>query len=114
MPDYRAPETTVIPAARVPMVLLGVLAAADPAATELPEPRPGLAQQLRSLSDTLSVELPEAVLARALVAWTQLFGMISFELFGQFVGSVDPSDEFFNHAVAEMADFVGLPGPASG
>jgi len=35
--------------------------------------------------------------------------MISFELFGHLVGSVDPSDEFFAHAVKRMADFVGLP-----
>jgi AcrR family transcriptional regulator len=113
VPGYRAPETTVTPAARVPLVLLGVLAAAGPPATELPEPQSGLAQQLRSLSDTLPVELPQTVLARALIAWTQLFGMTSFELFGQLVGNVDPSDEFFDHAVAEMADFVGLPGPVA-
>jgi hypothetical protein len=49
------------------------------------------------------------VLTRALIAWTQLFGMLSFELFGQLVGSVDPSDEFFTHAVEHMAAFFGLP-----
>ena len=46
---------------------------------------------------------------RALIAWTQLFGMISFELFGQLVGSADPADDFFGYAVDQMADFVGLP-----
>ena len=35
--------------------------------------------------------------------------MISFELFGQFVGIVDPSDDFISHAVEQMADFAGLP-----
>jgi hypothetical protein len=34
--------------------------------------------------------------------------MISFELFGQLVGSVDPSDEFFDHATEQMARFAGL------
>jgi hypothetical protein len=34
--------------------------------------------------------------------------MISFELFGQFVGVVDPGDEFFSFAVERMADFAGL------
>ena len=38
--------------------------------------------------------------------------MISFELFGQFVGVVDPSDDFFSHAVEQMADFAGLPAVA--
>ena len=52
------------------------------------------------------------VLVRAVIAWTQLFGMISFELFGQFVGSFDPPDAFFAHAVAQFASFVGLREPA--
>jgi hypothetical protein len=34
--------------------------------------------------------------------------MISFELFGQLVGSVDPADEFFAHSVAQLAEFLGL------
>jgi hypothetical protein len=45
------------------------------------------------------------------VAWTQLFGMISFELYGQLVGSMDPADEFFADTVEQMADFVGLRTP---
>jgi hypothetical protein len=52
------------------------------------------------------------VLARLLIAWTQLFGMISFELFGHLVGSVDPSEEFFSYATDRMADLVGLPNDA--
>jgi AcrR family transcriptional regulator len=50
---------------------------------------------------------PEAVV-RAVIAWTQLFGMISFELFGQFVGSFEPADALFDCAVAELATFTGL------
>ena len=54
--------------------------------------------------------MPPPVIANALIAWTQLFGMISFELFGQLVGSADPADDFFSYAVERMADLVGLPG----
>jgi Tetracyclin repressor-like, C-terminal domain len=68
-----------------------------------------LVEQVRRLAASVAPELPGPVLARALIAWTQLFGMISFELFGQLVGSVDPSDEFIAHATARMAEFVGLP-----
>jgi hypothetical protein len=53
--------------------------------------------------------VPAEVIARALIAWTQLFGMVSFELFGQLVGSADPADAFFGYAVEQMADYVGLP-----
>jgi AcrR family transcriptional regulator len=52
--------------------------------------------------------LPPDVLVRAVLAWTQLFGMISFELFGQFVGSFEPADALFGHAAEQLAAFVGL------
>jgi len=52
--------------------------------------------------------LPPDVLVRAVIAWTQLFGMISFELFGQFVGSFEPADALFLHATEQLAAFVGL------
>ena len=49
------------------------------------------------------------MLVRGVIAWTQLFGMISWELFGQFVGSFEPADAFFAHSAAQLATFVGLP-----
>jgi Tetracyclin repressor-like, C-terminal domain len=52
--------------------------------------------------------VPQDALVRAVIAWTQLFGMISFELFGQFVGSFEPADALFHHAVAQLASFVGF------
>ena len=68
-----------------------------------------LAEQLRTLAEERAPGVPAAVLGGALIAWTQLFGMISFELFGQLVGSVDPSDEFFVYACARTATLAGLP-----
>jgi AcrR family transcriptional regulator len=68
-----------------------------------------LATQAASLAAALETpEVPPEALVRAVIAWTQLFGMISFELFGQFVGSFDPPDALFAHAVAQFAAFVGL------
>ena len=61
-----------------------------------------------SLAADSGVAVPPDVLVRGVIAWTQLFGMVSFELFGQFVGSFDPADAFFEHAVAQMTTFVGL------
>ena len=52
--------------------------------------------------------IPPDTLVRAVIAWTQLFGMISFELFGQFVGSFEPADAFFGHAAQQLAAFAGL------
>lgn len=64
------------------------------------------------MSAEFAPEVPEAVLARTFIAFSQLLGMISLELYGHFVGSVDPADQFFDHAIATAADGIGLPGTA--
>ena len=120
VPGYQAPPQTVAPAGRVPMVLGGLLAEAwqDPERREAPAPParpvqptlPGLlAGQAKAVAALIAPSVPPDVIARALIAWTQLFGMVSFELFGQLVGSADPADDFFSYAVEQMADLTGLP-----
>jgi hypothetical protein len=113
VPGYRAPQDTIAPASRVPLVLLGLLRdswAAGTLTVAAESPSATLAAQVEQLAASLDLDLPAPVLTRALVAWTQLFGMVSFELFGQLVGSVDPSDDFFEYAVEQTARYVGLPG----
>jgi hypothetical protein len=39
--------------------------------------------------------VPDGVLARGLLVWTQLFGGISFELFGHLEGVIDDGDALF-------------------
>lgn len=113
IPGYQAPRDTVAPAGRVPLVLLGILHDAATAGTltsvEEAPLTPGLAEQAGTLAGRITMRLPEPVLVRGIMAWTQLFGMISFELFGQLVGSVDPSEDFFEYAIGRMAELVGLP-----
>jgi AcrR family transcriptional regulator len=117
VPGYQAPPETIAPAARVAVLISGVLddawRGAGPAAREAAAPArplPGLlAEQAEGLSAMIAPAVPPVVMARALIAWTQLFGMISFELFGQLVGSADPSDDFFGYAVEQMADLLALP-----
>ena len=130
VPGYRAPEATIGPAARVPLAFAGLLGEAlahgelggpgGAAAASLPVTGV-LAEQAGALSAALtqsvpggggagaaSAALPPDVLVRAVIAWAQLFGMISFELFGQFVGSFEPADALFGHAAQQLAAFVGL------
>lgn len=115
---YAAPQDTVQPAARVPLVLIGIIRAAHEggklaALDEVPEPTGVLAEQLEQLAATIEVDVPARAMTRTMIAWSQLFGMISFELFGQFVGSVDPTEPFFEHTTSQMADFIGLPRTAT-
>lgn len=113
VPGYQAPQDTVAPAARVPAALLAVvrqgwMAGRMEAGDDVPLPAV-LSGQLATVAEALAVELPPVVVLRVAVAWTQLFGLVTFELFGQLVGSLDPADEFFAASVEAMADLIGLP-----
>ncbi|HEX3921460.1 MAG TPA: TetR/AcrR family transcriptional regulator [Streptosporangiaceae bacterium] len=116
VPGYQAPQATIASAVRVVRALGGVLAGAGTgvgAGDALPRPAPPLpevlAGQTAIVADAIAPGTPGPVIARGLIAWTQLFGLISFELFGQLVGTLDPADEFFGYAVEQMAGFIGLP-----
>jgi len=125
VPGYQAPQATVASAIRVVRVLGGILAdarpgdaggaahapAPPPAEQAPPEPLPSpLAEQAALVAEAIAPAVPGPVITRALIAWTQLFGMISFELFGQFAGSLEPAGPFAAYAADQMADFIGLPG----
>jgi AcrR family transcriptional regulator len=127
VPGYRAPQATVGPASRVPRAFMGVLrdAVADgdmPAADDGAVAGPRLGGALAGQAAVITAlvtgpglpTVPPEVVVRAVIAWTQLFGMISFELFGQFVGSFEPADALFEYAVAQLAAFVGLDPAPSG
>lgn len=126
VPGYQAPQATVAPAGRVVRVMGGILSDAAAATRRAKERRPKerrpeegrpeeqplppeLAGQAAIVADAVAPGAGHAVIARALIAWTQVFGMISFELFGQFAGSLEPADAFFGYAVEQMADYIGLP-----
>jgi len=113
VPGYRAPEATIGPASRVPLAFVSVLAGVAPDPRDRGTRLDGeLAGQAAALAAALAASgapaVPAGLLVRAVIAWTQLFGMVSWELFGQFVGSFEPADALFGHAVAQMAAFVGL------
>jgi AcrR family transcriptional regulator len=117
VPGYHAPQDTVTHAARVAAVLGALLQGAGRAGARRrpasgPDGRrlPGqLAAQGELVAAAVAPGIPPDIAARGLVAWTQLFGMISFELFGQLVGTADPADDFFSYAIDQTATLVGLP-----
>ena len=114
VPGYQAPQATVASAVRVVRVMGGILADAGAHASrasgpDLNGPLPAeLAPQVAIIAEAIAPDVDDGVLTRALIAWTQLFGMISFELFGQFVGALEPTDPFFGYTVEAMADYIGL------
>jgi AcrR family transcriptional regulator len=111
VPGYSAPRDTVPAALRVGVALGRVLgdaaragdlppAAGTPTGTVTPEVAPVLGGEHPALDDR--------VRARALLAWSGLFGAVSFELFGHFTGAVADADAFFDDAMGDLAGLVGL------
>ncbi len=114
VPGYEAPQDTIGPAARVSLALVGVVVDAHrDGSLRLPrQPEvvitPALAADLDVLRRELAAPMPDQALARLLIAWTQLFGMISFELFGQTRNIVDAHDDLLEAATLAMAAAIGL------
>ena len=112
VPGYRAPQDTVAPAGRVPTALMAVIQQGWVAGRVRPGPEvpvtTALSGQLAIVADALGTDLPPVVVLRAAAAWTQLFGVVTFELFGQLVGSFDPATDFFDAVVDAAADQIGL------
>ncbi|MDX3230695.1 TetR/AcrR family transcriptional regulator [Streptomyces sp. ME19-01-6] len=113
VPGYSAPQDTIVPASRVGLALLAIAGDAHaagalrvPGEAEVPE---AVREDARVLAGTLGIELPDAALAGLIAAWAQLFGLVSFELFGQFKGIVEAREEFFAQSVATLGRTVGLP-----
>ena len=113
VPGYAAPEDTIGPATRVTAVMTTVLAdavAADALVepTGLP-PAPRAVQRDVARLRELVPSVPPEIMTRGLIAWTQVFGAVSFELFGHLHNVVEEHEAFFDHAMAVMAAYVGLP-----
>ncbi|MBL1082776.1 TetR/AcrR family transcriptional regulator [Streptomyces actinomycinicus] len=109
VPGYAAPETTVPAAARVGLLLIGIVrdAARDPGLAGLPLPAELRPEGERMVRD-LAPDLPPGAAVALVAAWAQLFGLVGFELFGQFHRVVEDREAFFRHAAARLARDVGL------
>jgi AcrR family transcriptional regulator len=110
---YAAPEDTVVPGTRVSLALVRIVADAARDGALHPAPHStdldrATLEGLNRLLATLDLELPESTLLAVLLAWTQLFGLISFELFGQTRGLIDDHEAFLLDSAREMAARIGL------
>jgi AcrR family transcriptional regulator len=114
---YQAPQDTAAPAARVPLVLLAIVRDCHTAGKLappdglLPAPR-AIQRQIVLVTDAIGdadlAEVPAQSLAAVLIAWTQLYGMVSFELFGHLEGVIDDKATVFDHSVNQLAHLIGL------
>ena len=134
VPGYAAPADTIAAAVRTPVVLIRILAdgfasgaltgesalriGALPSGPSGPG-APAAAGIAARLADTvradlsrarggIAPELPDELMLAGITGWVQLFGMVSFELSGQFNNVIEARAEFFGLQMEVMADLIGL------
>ena len=112
VPGYTAPQDTVPAASRVGVLLGRILgdAARDgllPAGTGDRDPSL-ISDDAAAVLGGDHPAIDDTVRIRALMAWSSVYGTLSFELFGHFVGSVEDGDRYFDRAMTELAALIGL------
>ncbi|MCD4849435.1 TetR/AcrR family transcriptional regulator [Arthrobacter sp. AK01] len=118
VPGYQAPgERTTVPGTRVIVRLVGIFDAAYRAGALNAEVTPAvvippaLAADLAAIRAEMNLGAPDPSLARGVLAWTSVFGAISFEVFGQYgAGTFAARDELFAHQLSVLQGVVGLQG----
>jgi AcrR family transcriptional regulator len=109
IPGYAAPDETVTPGTRVARALVRIVREAsdlEPATEQSVDP--ALAASFTALRTELDLAVDDTTLLAIIAAWTQLFGLLTFELFGQTRGFVDDDEALFRAAATAMAAAIGL------
>jgi len=109
VPGYVAPETTVPSAARVALLLIGVAQDARRAGSLTEPPLPaGLRPEADRMIADFAGDLPPGSAIALVAALAETYGLVSFELFGQFRRVVEDREPFFRHSVRRLALGVGF------
>jgi AcrR family transcriptional regulator len=116
VPGYKAPADTIAPGTRVSFALLRIVHDAHttghlrpPALGGVtPNLSPGVEAEMTAAVQAFGSPLDPATMFAVMLAWTQLFGLLSFELFGQTQGVITDSRAVFVAAASAMAAMMGL------
>jgi AcrR family transcriptional regulator len=112
VPGYQAPQGTIPPAERVSRVMLQLVQDGFEAgeittgAGDAPRTPAAVQADFARIAELVGIELPDDVTGRALLIWTNLFGTLSFELFGHLKNAVLDYDTFFEHQMRLAAGFL--------
>lgn len=111
VPGYAAPDATIDPAGRVGLVLVGIVQ--DAAETIGLTP---LAGRDRTSADPIIdpniaeafAGIDESYVVGGIMAWTALFGTISFEMFGHYANVIVDRDAYFDESMRQAGRLCGL------
>lgn len=114
---YAAPQDTVLPATRVIVRLVTIIVTEHRDGLPAPQPPagapPGFATSIRQAVAAIEEvggaagDVPAELVGRSLMAWSSLFGVISFELWGHLVGSVSDHEAYFDGVAARLWHDLG-------
>lgn len=109
IPGYAAPDDTVASGTRVSRALVGIVRDADQrdAVADCPI-EPSLSVSFAALRAGLELDVDDATTLAVITAWSQLFGLLTFELFGQTRNFVSDDEALFRAAATAMAASIGL------
>jgi AcrR family transcriptional regulator len=112
VPGYAAPPDTIGPASRVADLLIGLLvdlgrAGAYPRPEGFDVPKP-VHVALAPVRAVIPAEVPDNLLVQGLMAWTHVFGAVSFELFGQRQNVIGDYAVFFDYEMVRVGAGLGL------
>lgn len=110
VPGYVAPQDTIGPATRTTAVLIAILADLE-AAGGVPDPHPVprvVRASLTPMRTAIPPEVPDDLVVRGLMAWSDLIGTISLEINGQFHNVLADTDAYFDHAMRRISTVLGL------
>lgn len=109
VPGYAAPAATIPAAIRVTSVFVRLLAAVpEDSPAGRPLERPDLVESIAGLTAFAPGTTREPVLVRGLLAWSAVFGTLSFELFGHLEGAVTDYSRYADMAFAQLGADFGL------
>jgi AcrR family transcriptional regulator len=112
VPGYAAPADTIVPAGRPTVVLAQIIADGVGAGILRSLPgdwlAPAVNAEMARVTALLCPGVPHTVMARGMIAWTELFGAVSFDLFGRLNNVIEDRRAWFDHQVAAMAKLVGV------
>ncbi|MFJ7586620.1 TetR-like C-terminal domain-containing protein [Streptomyces sp. NPDC097617] len=116
VPDYHAPQDTVPSASRTPAVLAGIVRSSLEAG-ELVPPRRAVPGPPLLLPEAVQLfgGAPDApfsdIIERGIVLWSNLIGLLVFQVFSRTHDSVRDEAAFFDYAIAVAAESIGLEVP---
>jgi AcrR family transcriptional regulator len=108
VPGYQAPPDTTAAAQRPPRLLGRIVAETGRDDHRPPGFSPALATEIGRIRDQISPQLGAAAMLRGMIAWTLVFGALSFEVFGRYNQTIAERDEFYDRQMLAMVEYLGL------